>query len=449
MSTLSNSLIKNYTNIVDTDALSDIEILVGKIPNTEIFRLHSFILKVCSPYFRNLLSNEQQIKIENNIIRINIPNISVKIFKIIIKYIYVNNFKPEKYDFKTNAELLIAADELSLNNLSNFIENYLLKKEELLKQNFVFVLQDITNELNRFVRLSYFCNESFRNDPLIIFKAKDFTLIKQEVLIRYLDIIQHCARPIDIWDKIIEWTNAQSNGISSNITKLIIQPFISFINFKEISRLDFYLKVRSFENIFDDKLYIEILEHYSFNDFQIVNHIDSQIINLKEASFIANRIRITKRQRREVIYNFNLLVRGSRDGFSEKIFHEYCDDKGPTITIIHVKNSNEILGGFNPFNWESWKSNKGFIETKESFIFSLDRNNLENSIFSKVVDNKNAIYNSPDYGPCFGGEKSDIELFRREKYGRCVMTSYEKEIRQDEKFFEVDEYEVFQVSKII
>ncbi|PKY47724.1 hypothetical protein RhiirA4_463085, partial [Rhizophagus irregularis] len=390
----------------------------------------------CSPYFRNLLSNEQQIKIENNIIKINIPNISVKIFKIITKYIYVNNFKPENYDFKTNAELLIAADELCLNKLSNFIENYLLKKEELLKQNFVFVLQDITNELNRFVRLSYFCNESFRNDPLIIFKAKDFTLIKQEVLIRFLDIIQHCVRPIDIWDKIIEWANAQSNGITSNITKLIIQPFISFINFKEISRLDFYLKVRSFENIFDDKLYIEILEHYSFNDFQIVNHIDSQIINLKEASFIANRIRITKRQRREVIYNFNLLVRGSRDGFSEKIFHEYCDDKGSTITIVHVKNSNEILGGFNPFNWESWKSNK-------------DRNNLENSIFSKVVDNKNAIYNSPDYGPCFGGGKSDIELFRREKYGRCVMTSYEKAIRQDEKFFEVDEYEVFQVSKII
>lgn len=97
MSTLSNSLIKNYTNIVDTDALSDIEILVGKIPNTEICRLHSFILKVCSPYFRNLLSNEQQIKIENNIIKINIPNISVKIFKIIIKYVYtlsviINNF---------------------------------------------------------------------------------------------------------------------------------------------------------------------------------------------------------------------------------------------------------------------------------------------------------------------------------------------------------------------
>ncbi|CAB4421888.1 unnamed protein product [Rhizophagus irregularis] len=131
MSTLSNSLIKNYTNIVDTDALSDIEILVGKIPNTEIFRLHSFILKVCSPYFRNLLSNEQQIKIENNIIKINIPNISVKIFKIIIKYIYVNNFKPENYDFKTNAELLIAADELCLNNLSNFIENYLLTIERI------------------------------------------------------------------------------------------------------------------------------------------------------------------------------------------------------------------------------------------------------------------------------------------------------------------------------
>jgi hypothetical protein len=85
MSTLSNSLIKNYKKILDTGTFSDIEILVGKSPNTKTFRLHSFILKVCSPYFRDVLSNKQQIKIENDIIKIKLPNISVKIFEIIIK----------------------------------------------------------------------------------------------------------------------------------------------------------------------------------------------------------------------------------------------------------------------------------------------------------------------------------------------------------------------------
>jgi hypothetical protein len=284
------------------------------------------------------------------------------------RYIYGGELELENNSFKTNAALLIAADELSLNGLSLFIENYLLKNEELLEQNFVFVLQDITNGLNRFAKLSQLFAQK---DALLIFKANDFTSIKQGLLIALLDIIlKHklCVKPIEIWDKIIEWTNAQSNGSSSDVTKWIIQPFISFINFKEISRLDFYRKIRPFKDIFDDNFYLEIIEHYCFKDFQLENYIDSQIINFKEASFISSRI--MKQQRKEITYDFNLLIRGSRDGFSDKTFHEYCDNKGPTITTIRVRNSNEVLGGFNPC---SWISKIGYISVEESFIFSLDR----------------------------------------------------------------------------
>ncbi|RGB23351.1 hypothetical protein C1646_728702 [Rhizophagus diaphanus] len=48
-------------------------------------------------------------------------------------------------------------------------------------------------------------------------------------------------------------------------------------------------------------------------------------------------------------YEFKLILRGSRDEFSPSSkFHEICDNQFHTITIIKVKDSNEILGGYNP-----------------------------------------------------------------------------------------------------
>src|SRR5581483_9814331 len=103
------------------------------------------------------------------------------------------------------------------------------------------------------------------------------------------------------------------------------------------------------------------------------------IINLNEASLIVNWINAVKH---EGEITFNLLIRGSRDGFNRGIFHACCDNMGPTVTIVRVKNSNEILGGYNPCNWESREadinSDYNYDSTKESFIFFIDKINLEN-----------------------------------------------------------------------
>ncbi|CAG8781599.1 2213_t:CDS:2, partial [Racocetra fulgida] len=49
-------------------------------------------------------------------------------------------------------------------------------------------------------------------------------------------------------------------------------------------------------------------------------------------------------------YQFKLLIRGSNDGFKASEFHEKCDDKGPTLIVLRVKDTNEILGGYNHLN---------------------------------------------------------------------------------------------------
>jgi len=52
-------------------------------------------------------------------------------------------------------------------------------------------------------------------------------------------------------------------------------------------------------------------------------------------------------------FNLELIMRGSRDGFSAKMFHDICDGKGPTITIIE-SDAGKIFGGFTSLAWMSY-----------------------------------------------------------------------------------------------
>src|SRR5579871_2550673 len=80
---------------------------------------------------------------------------------------------------------------------------------------------------------------------------------------------------------------------------------------------------------------------------------------------------------KNIPYEFNLLYRASRDGNTAAAFHEKCDNKGATIVIAKIQNSEKIVGGYNPLVWDSSDSYKS---TNNSFIFSFaDRNNLQSA----------------------------------------------------------------------
>ncbi|CAB4441502.1 unnamed protein product [Rhizophagus irregularis] len=144
-------------------------------------------------------------------------------------------------------------------------------------------------------------------------------------------------------------------------------------------------------------------------------------------------------------YKFKLLLHGSRDGFTYKKFHEICDNQSRTVTIIKVKVSKEILGGYNPIEW---KSDDSYGTTKDSFIFSFKRcNDIKSYILSRIKNEKVAILNSFDRGPSFG--ISDFILDG--DFGKCGNFTYEKQISETtdlfSDLFSVEEYEVFQITR--
>jgi hypothetical protein len=69
------------------------------------------------------------------------------------------------------------------------------------------------------------------------------------------------------------------------------------------------------------------------------------------------------------VKRFNLLWRGSRDGFIAQEFHFRCDWRANTLTLISDTDRN-VFGAFTPVKWESGDQLKGDSSLR-SFLFTL------------------------------------------------------------------------------
>uniref|UniRef100_U9U0S5 TLDc domain-containing protein n=1 Tax=Rhizophagus irregularis (strain DAOM 181602 / DAOM 197198 / MUCL 43194) TaxID=747089 RepID=U9U0S5_RHIID len=250
------------------------------------------------------------------------------------------------------------------------------------------------------------------------------------------------------------------------IIQKMILTFIPFIKFYNLTSKEFLDKVFPYREILPEELFINLLKTFlSLLDPNIkptdnskpcitkevnLKAIDSKIITSQHAKLISkwiDRLEITDESDESSPYEFKLLFRGSRDGFSRNKFHEICDNKSRTVTLVKVKNSNEILGGYNPIKWGS---NGFWYFTKDSFIFSFNTNRIEDYILSRVMNGRKAIYNGRDCGPTFGDgdlniwklcEISGIQESYFYDYCWSKKNCYEKPIRKTENKFNVEEWE--------
>jgi len=50
-------------------------------------------------------------------------------------------------------------------------------------------------------------------------------------------------------------------------------------------------------------------------------------------------------------YYFKLILKGSQDGFSRAVFQEKCYNIEQTVVIMKLKETEELVGGYNPVCW--------------------------------------------------------------------------------------------------
>jgi hypothetical protein len=116
--------------------------------------------------------------------------------------------------------------------------------------------------------------------------------------------------------------------------------------------------------------------------------------------------------------HFEILWRGSRDGFKAQEFHLRCDGHANTLIVILDTNGN-IFGGFTPVERESrvwngmddlWNNCFKADDSQKSFLFTLKNpHNIPARRFAlKTEEKQQAIYCDSIWSPCFGSFPSDI-----------------------------------------
>ncbi len=232
-----------------------------------------------------------------------------------------------------------------------------------------------------------------------------------------------------------------SGRIFLDVNGKCFQAIVDWLNLLAISSEDEPLKPPSV-----DKEYMPIL-NYQWELFNCDgNGIDSNIIKSNEAWTIHDWL-----DEDDIEGGMKLLYCSSRDGLSNKAFHEKCDNKGPTLVLFELTEGG-VIGGYTN---TSWANNGDYVSADKAFLFALSGFGITSPCKMKLKDtNGNAIERRADYGAIFGGNHGD-DLFMRAKGKKSYINlslgntycSGPSELMNENLRYDIKKIEVFQISE--
>ncbi|CAG8648647.1 4378_t:CDS:2 [Ambispora gerdemannii] len=479
MPEFTKNLIRDLAGILEHSYEYNIVICVGETANYKEFQAHSLILRARSPYFRVALSQDWAKKDGNSFV-FKKPNITPKVFELILKYMYTGVVDLDDQLGSDVFELLVAADELEINELINYAQIHLIEsKSSWLEENIVTILH-AANLHESFKPLKDYSGRILAEDPHFIFRSDDFFLLEESELISLLQRQDLGMEEIEVWNSIIEWgisntahLKEQDNWVSADFVALAntLHQCLPLIRYYDISQEDYYNKVALYEKILPKNMAAEISVFH--NDKQLPEHvlpsrsaIHSTIINSDQAGLIS--LWIDKQEtsgdvKRKNPYDFNLIFRGSRDGFEASKFRELCAHVTNTVVVAKINGTNRVIGGYNPSNWGGhiadnssnltsylYPNNEQHIFNSDTIIFSFEKpRDITSAKFSRRVDSDQTIGFHTTYGPYFYGDllignKCNANATCWYRHCNFEHSIIEGNNRKKQNF-KVENYEVFHV----
>ncbi|CAG8630939.1 18755_t:CDS:2, partial [Dentiscutata erythropus] len=168
-------------------------------------------------------------------------------------------------------DLLTAADELVLSELTENMQEYLISHEiDWIRDNFFKILQ-ITARSKTFTRLESLCQEIFNTNPASILNTDGFLELEADFLISLFKRDDIVLDEILIWESVIRWGMAQiklntdvSQWTNRDFIRLkkAVNNLIPHIRFFSISGIDHRTKIRPYKKILPKELKEEIKDYF-------------------------------------------------------------------------------------------------------------------------------------------------------------------------------------------
>ena len=94
-----------------------------------------------------------------------------------------------------------------------------------------------------------------------------------------------------------------------------------------------------------------------------------------------------------------ILYQTDIDGFNATTFHQKCNNKGPTVTVVRLADQT-VCGGYTTKVWGT--SEGSYTNDVGTFLFRLKFRNQPAAAY-KATPSSNFVYSKSNYGPTFGG----------------------------------------------
>ncbi|CAG8781443.1 10722_t:CDS:2 [Gigaspora margarita] len=399
-------ILENCTN-------QDVIIQAGQGNDMKEFKAHSVILSARCPYFRATICS---------------------------------NWTHKEGDL---LQILIAAEELWLQKLINYIQNYLIEKKSCFLRTFAAHVLETILHLESCTTLQNYCLEVICEHSYMLFGTQKYLWLDKSVLFLILSCDDLGIKEIDIWKYLILWgiSRIKYKGKSikidimtgeiiplknlSNLSsemifelKSILDQFIPLIRWFDIPSNEFFQDVYPFEKILPKSFFQDILRYH-------MNSMNSPTFN---SNLSLNRS----------MQNLPLLDSIIIDQNHVNVIASWIDKKD--------FNYYENKRAFTPINFEQgfpMRSNDSWLYTTDSFIFSFKNQqqiNANNVNIARVADKHKAIYYNSNFGPGWGG---GIDLIFVNNQARSNGFKTYPGIRSFiNAINKIDDYEVFQITKI-
>ena len=438
---LIHNLNKNQTKIIEETNQIIINIPTDDLKIKEILFVVYEKIKNDKETINELLSIISNLKEEINDLKTNkIENINEKI----------NNLEKENKEFKKDNSTL----NEKVNNLESKINNLEKENKEFKNQN---------SKLNEKINNLEIENKEFKKDNSKLTEKinnleKEFNSklnekinnLEKEFNSKLNEKINNLESKINNLEKENKENKNQNSRLNEKINNLEKEN-------KEFKKDNSKLneKINNLEKEFNSKLnekinnlekeneilkqYLPYLEQYKKKQDEIkikIKNLDSLIIenNIKYNKTLKNWIDPNIKIKSELLY------RMSRDGIECSKFHNLCDNKGATITLIKLEDGN-ILGNYTPLSWDSTSNWKNDLKM---FVFNL----TENIKCIKNNQDSDGIYCDSNYGPYtdviwfyYGNKMNNPYIYpNRTEYNEC-----NKIYSKSKGYYKSVEVEVFKI----
>ncbi|UZO01212.1 uncharacterized protein OCT59_012316 [Rhizophagus irregularis] len=390
----------------------------------------------------------------------------------ILRYIYTSELDLTKQSGENILELLIASDELLLEELFEFVQDYLiLKQTSWIYQNLFFVLNAVY-KLVGCKKLKECCFEFFSANSLPFITSKTFLSIDKDILHNLLSRDDLQVKEIAIWDCLIQWGIEQTPDLESDRTnwnnenyealKKNIANFFLLIRYAGISREDIVDKVFPYKAIIPKFIYKEIEKYYHKGTFPSLAFSSLRKIKIKsniiESELVKVIINWIDKQHVKYIrtgndpyYKFNLIYRGRRNGINNNSIKNKCNGRVASLVLIKTKQSNIIFGGYSSIGLNSLgdnyivENNLRYYSSSDNFIFTFENgSDTRNMRIGRVVNESKAILVRGDHGFNFG--QGSLCVVNHNLYLNNFKDNYNN-ILSTEIIYNIEEIETFIVEK--